>query len=233
MNLIKVFIADDHKLFRAGVIELLREESGLDVVGEASEGEDVLKRIASWKPDIVLMDIDFGPGKEDKGIHLTQQITDAYEGSLKVIMLTMHDEPEYLVQAFEAGAKGYVLKESDPSKLIDTIRDVHKDGVILSPQQANKIMERFQRLRQEKLSNELAELTEREKEILHWVSKGASNQEIADTLDISEKTVRNRLSVIFGKLHVNNRTQAAQYASKLGLDSRTESDIQGSTNQRN
>ncbi len=221
MTKIKVFIADDHKLFRAGVIELLRDETGLDVVGEASNGEDALKQIISWKPDIVLMDIDFGPGKEDEGIRLTQQITDIFEDNLRVIMLTMHDEPEYLVQAFEAGAKGYVLKEADPEKLMNTIREVHSGGVILSPQQADKIMKRFQRLRKDKISNELGELTEREREILHWVIKGASNQEIADTLGISEKTVRNRLSVIFSKLHVNNRTQAAQYAAKLGLDSKS------------
>jgi len=218
MKKIKVFIADDHKLFRAGLIELLKDQDGIDVVGEASDGEEALKQIAQWTPDIVLMDIDFGPTKEDQGIQATKRLTQQYGDRVRVIMLTMHDEPEFLIKAFEAGARGYVLKESDPVKMLETVREVHHGGVILSPLQAQKIMERFQRLRQNKLQAELADLTEREKEILSLVGQGASNHHIAAELGISEKTVRNRLSVVFGKLHVNNRTQAAQYATKLGLN---------------
>lgn len=217
MNRIKVFIADDHKLFRAGVIELLKDEADLEVVGDASTVDDALKQISDWMPDVVLMDIDFGPGREDEGVRAAQRLSQQYGPQLQVIMLTMHDEPELLVRAFEAGAKGYILKESDPAKLISTVREVHRGGVILSPKQAEKVIASFQRLRQDKLSTELANLTEREKDILGWVAQGASNQQIADALGISEKTVRNRLSVVFGKLHVNNRTQAARFADKWGL----------------
>jgi DNA-binding NarL/FixJ family response regulator len=218
MKKIKVFIADDHKLFRAGVAELLKDEPDIDVLGQSSDGEDALKQIKSWPPDIVLMDIDFGPGKEDEGIVLTQELSEHFGDQLKIIMLTMHDEPAFLIKSFEAGAKGYILKESSPEKMISTIREVHSGGVILSPLQASKIIEQFQHLKQAKTSHELASLTEREKEILRSVGKGASNLEIASELNISEKTVRNRLSQIFSKLHVNNRTQAAQVAEKLGLD---------------
>jgi len=217
MSIMKVFIADDHKLFRAGLIELLKDQQDIEVIGHASDGEEAWQHIAAWPPDIVLMDIDFGPTKEDQGIKIVQRITERFGDQVKVIMLTMHDEPEFLVQAFEAGAKGYVLKESEPVKMMQTLRQVHQGGVVLSPQQATKVMERFHRLKRERLQTELAELTEREKDILSLVAQGASNQQIAAQLGLSEKTVRNRLSVVFSKLHVNNRTQAAQYASKLGL----------------
>lgn len=223
MSKIKVLIADDHKLFRAGLIELLKDEGDMDVIGECADAEDALKQITSWPPDIVLMDIDFGSTREDEGIRATQRIAERFGDQVKVIMLTMHDDPEFLVQAFEAGAKGYVLKESEPAKMMETLRQVHQGGVVLSPQQATSVMERFHRLKRERQQTELAELTEREREILSLVAQGASNQQIADQLGLSDKTVRNRLSVVFSKLHVNNRTQAAQRASKLGLVSQDSS----------
>jgi len=217
MNSIKVFIADDHRLFRAGLIELLKEREGVVVVGEAANGSQALERVAQWLPDVVLMDIDFGSGREDKGIQLTQHIAQHYGDRVRVIVLTMHDEPEFLLKAFEAGARGYVLKEAEPDKVLETIREVHRGGVVLSPQQAKKVVERVRRLRQEKVDQTLAHLTTREKDILRWVARGASNDDIASELGLSEKTVRNRLSLIFSKLQVSNRTQAAQRAAKLGL----------------
>jgi len=217
MKSIKVFVADDHKLFREALIELLKDQAHIDVVGDASNGEQALSRIADYRPDIVLMDIDFGADKDFEGITTTQRIVERYGDQIRVIMLTMHNEPEFLVKAFEAGAKGYVLKESNAQQMLQTIREVYQGNVILSPNQATKIMERFHSLRKEKLETELAHLTEREKDILKLVSQGATNREIADELKLSTQTVRNRLSQVFSKLHVNNRTQAAQYASKLGL----------------
>lgn len=220
MSKIKVFIADDHKLFRAGLIELLKDEDDIDVIGDSASADEAVEQISAWLPDVVLMDIDFGPAKEDQGIEITQRIAEHFGDQVKVIMLTMHDEPEFLVRAFEAGAKGYVLKESEPAKMIQTLREVYQGGVVLSSQQAAKVIDRFQQLKRERLQLELAELTEREKDILGLVAQGASNLQIAAELDLSEKTVRNRLSVVFSKLHVNNRTQAAQRASKLGLISK-------------
>ncbi len=217
MSRIKVFIADDHQLFRAGVIELLKDEPDLDVVGEAADADDALKQIVSWRPHVVLMDIDFGPGREDAGVRAAERLVRQHGDAVRVVMLTMHDEPELLVRAFEAGAKGYILKESDPGTLVETVRQVHAGGVVLSPLQAEKVVARFRRLRRDRLDGELAQLTEREKDILIQVAQGASNRHIAEALGISEKTVRNRLSVVFSKLHVNNRTQAARYADKLGL----------------
>lgn len=219
MTRIKVFVADDHKLFREALIELLKEQEDIQVIGDASAGEQAIQRIAERVPDIVLMDIDFGASKEYEGIEATQRVVDQYGDRVRVIMLTMHNEPEFLVKAFEAGAKGYVLKESDSKKLLQTIREVHQGHVILSPKQASKIMERFHTMRQEKMEVELAHLTSREKDILKLLVTGATNQQIASQLNLSVQTVRNRLSQIFSKLHVNNRTKAAQYAAKLGLTS--------------
>lgn len=196
MNKIRVFIADDHRLFRTGLIELLKDQGEIEVVGEASDGEQTLKQIAQWPPDIVLMDIDFGPTKEDEGIRTTERIVNKYGDQVRVIMLTMHDEPEFLVKAFEVGARGYVLKESEPSKMLTIIREVYEGGVILAPKQAKKIMDQFRRLKQDRLQTKLAELTQREKDILKLVSQGSSNQEIASGLGLSEKTIRNRLSLI-------------------------------------
>lgn len=214
---IRVFIADDHKLFRAGLIELFRERDDLEVVGESADGQEAVRLVAECLPDVVLMDIDFGPTRERGGIDATRRIARQHGDKVRVVMLTMHADDENVVRAFESGAKGYVLKESDPDRLIQTIREVHQGGVILSPQQAQKVLERFRRWRQAQLDEDLAHLTEREKQILQLVAQGAGNEEIAARLGISEKTVRNRLSVIFDKLHVNNRTQAARYAMRLGL----------------
>jgi len=214
---IKVFVADDHRLFREALLELLKAQDDIHVVGEASNGAQALREIERATPDIVLMDIDFGADKETEGIETTRQIAQQHGERVRVIMLTMHNEPDLVVKAFEAGARGYILKESDSKTMLSTIRDVHRGHVILSPIQATKVMERFQSIRQEKLALELAHLTEREKEILALVAQGLTNQQVAERLSISVQTVRNRLSVVFGKLHVNNRTQAAQYAAKLGL----------------
>jgi DNA-binding NarL/FixJ family response regulator len=219
---IRVFIADDHRLFRAGLIELLRSREGLEIVGEAADGREACRLVAEVLPDVVLMDIDFGPTREREGIDAARRIAERHGDRVKVIMLTMHGEDENVVRAFEAGAKGYVLKEADPDRLLRTIREVYEGGVILSPQQAEKVLERFRQWRQARRDEDLAYLTEREKEILQLVAQGASNEEIAARLGISEKTVRNRLSVIFDKLHVNNRTQAARYALRLGLISADE-----------
>lgn len=217
MKTIRILIADDHRLFRAGIAEVLREHHEFEVVGEASTGEDAIEKVKNLSPDIVLMDIDFGDLRETQGITATQKITEQYGDGVHVIMLTMHDEKELLIEAFDAGARGYLLKDADPRQMIDTIEAVHHGGVILTPEQASNVMERFQRSRQTEIDQLIESLTAREREILQLVAEGANNAQIADELDLSEKTIRNRLSGVFSKLHVNNRVQAARLASELGL----------------
>lgn len=218
MNDIKVLVVDDHQLFRVGMVEFLKDQRRIRVVGEADGEEEALRCISDTLPDIVLMDIDFGPTREMEGLSATKRITETYADLVKVIMLTMHDNEDIIFDAIESGARGYVLKDADQETLLQTIISVEQGGVILSPTQAEKILKKYRYSMRSELDQELSALTEREKEILKLVATGASNEEIASSLSIAEKTVRNRLSTIFSKLHVNNRTQAAQYATKLGLD---------------
>ncbi len=217
MNPIKIFIADDHNLFRAGLIELLQEEEDFLIVGETSNEKEVYQSIIDTNPDVVLMDIDFGHNKEYAGIDVTEKITLEQDSQISIIMLTMHDEDSFVIKAFEAGAKGYVLKRSDPKTLMKTIRDVAKGGVILTSQQAEKVLNRFRQLRRHEIDEPFVHLTDGERKILQLVAEGITNPEIAEKLGVSKNTIRNRLALIFTKLHVNNRTQAAQMATKYDL----------------
>ena len=133
-------------------------------------------------------------------------------------MLTMERQDEYLFEAIQAGANGYLLKNANSGELLDAIRAVASGEATLNPAMARSVLEEFRRLTEpESQESPYERLTEREKDILSLLSRGATNHEIAEQLGISEKTVRNRLSVIFDKLHINNRTQAALYALKRGL----------------
>ncbi len=215
MRRIRLLIADDHTLVRQALAELFKLQEDLVVVGEAADGEEAFAKAGSLSPDIVLMDIAMPPG-QDGGVHATRRITEKYP-QIRVVVLTMHTEDEYLFEAIKSGAKGYVLKNADSRELLKTIRAVHQGEVRLNPSMAPKILEEFRRLSTKRADSDFIHLTEREKEILKLVAKGASNKEIAKELNLEEKTVRNRLSVIFDKLHINNRTQAALYALREGL----------------
>ena len=139
MEKISVLIVDDHKLFRSGLAELLKDQDEIRIAGEASNGEEALRIIEQFPPDIVLMDIDFGVGREQEGIVTTQRILELFPDQVQVIMLTMHGDSDYIFHAFEAGARGYILKDSDQEVLMKTIRSVHDGGVILTPMQAEKV----------------------------------------------------------------------------------------------
>jgi DNA-binding NarL/FixJ family response regulator len=187
----------------------------MTVVGQASNAEEAVEHSRRLAPDVVLMDIHMPHGKE--GIEATRRITE-HNPKTKVIMLTMERQDEYLFEAIKAGAQGYLLKNVNSDELLNAIRAVAGGEATLNPALARKMLEEFRRLT-ERQAHECSyeSLTDREKDILSLLSQGASNQEIAQRLGISEKTVRNRLSVIFSKLHINNRTQAALYALKQGL----------------
>lgn len=210
-----MLIADDHTLVRQGLAELFKLQEDLLVVGEAADGKETFAKAGSLSPDIVLMDLAMPPGT-DGGVQATRDITEKYP-QIRVVVLTMHAEDDYLLEAIKAGAKGYVLKNADSRELLKTIRAVHKGDVRLNPSMAPKILEEFRRLSAKRTDSDFIHLTDREKEILRLVAQGASNKEIAKALSIEEKTVRNRLSLIFDKLHINNRTQAALYALREGL----------------
>ncbi len=220
MSRIRVLIVDDHVLVSQALAELLRLQEDMLVVGQAHDGEQAVKLARSLNPDIVLMDIEMA-GQPDAGVKATQHITAQYPQT-RVVMLTIHTEEEFLFEAIKAGARGYVLKNAAAAELLETIRAVHRGEAQLNPTMALKMLEEFRKLSavRSRPEAEYIHLTEREKEILSLLAQGATNPEIAQRLKIAEKTVRNRLSIIFDKLHINNRTQAALFAIREGLSPR-------------
>lgn len=213
--MIRVLLADDHAMFRQGLKSLLESEPDIRVIGEANSGRDAVRYAADTKPDVIVMDIQM---PELDGVKATQSILEINPNA-NVIILTMYRQDSYVFEAVKAGARGYLLKDVDATVLIDAIRRVTEGETLLDPEMAQSVLEDF-RVKKESLPDEKrGDLTEREAAILRLLAQGSSNQEIALKLNISEKTVRNRLSEIFAKLQLNNRTQAALYAIREGLAS--------------
>jgi two-component system, NarL family, response regulator LiaR len=213
--MIRILLADDHALFRQGLKSLLETEDDLRVIGEAQTGREAVRYAADTKPDVILMDIQM---PELDGVKATQSILEINPNA-NVIILTMYRQDSYVFEAVKAGARGYLLKDVDSTALIAAIHQIYEGGTLLDPEMAKNVLEDF-RVKKESLPDEnRGDLTEREAAILRLLAQGSSNQEIALKLNISEKTVRNRLSEIFAKLQLNNRTQAALYAIREGLAS--------------
>jgi len=211
---IRVLLADDHDLFRQGVRRLLEGAADVEVIGEARTGEEAVRLVEDLIPDIVLLDITM-PGLS--GIDAARLIKTASPRT-GLIMLTVHADEEFLFEAIKAGAMGYLLKDASPDELVRAIRLIYGGEGLLAPSMAAKVMREFARTRDAKeLAGVLNPLTPREIEILQHVAEGLANKEIAHKLSISERTVKNHLSNIMEKLHVNSRTQAAVYALRSGL----------------
>ncbi|MBI2846221.1 MAG: response regulator transcription factor [Chloroflexi bacterium] len=211
--MIRILLADDHTLFRQGLRQILEAEEGMEVVGEASDGTEAVQRAWQLEPDVILMDIQMP--KMD-GVEATRQIAGRSPKS-RVIVLTMYRQDKYLFDAIKAGAQGYLLKDAESAEVTSAIRQVYQGEAIIDPGLAAKMIDEFKRLEKEARPQELQELSPQEMEILERVAEGKSNAEIANQLYLSEKTVRNRLTVIYEKLQVNNRTQAALLARQAGL----------------
>lgn len=210
--MIRVLLVDDHALFRQGLRSLLESE-GMRVIGAAANGREALRFAADTHPDVILMDIQM---PELDGVKATQNILEI-DPCAKVIMITMYRQDRYVFEAVKAGARGYVLKDADSGTLLDAIRRVAAGEALLSPDLAQNVLDDFRDKREELPQEKHNDLNERETMILKLLAQGFSNQDIALRLDISEKTVRNRLSEIFTKLQLNNRTQAALYAIREGI----------------
>ncbi len=212
-----MLLCDDHAMFRQGLRSILEIEQSLRVIGEAATGREAVRYALETRPDVVLMDIQM---PELDGVAATKEIL-AEDGDAKVIILTMYRQDHYVFEAIKAGARGYLLKDADANDLIDAIRRVGEGETLLNAELAASILDEFRKVEMlpEHPEHTLSELTEREADILRLVARGTSNQEIAEALAVSEKTVRNRLSEIFSKLRLNNRTQAALYALREGLAS--------------
>lgn len=208
---VKVMLADDHILIREGIRQLLEYDSSIEVVGEASNGEQCLKMISEVKPQVLLLDINM-PVKN--GIEVLQEIRNK-KIHVKVLILTVHNEIDYLLKAMDIGVDGYILKESDFMELKKAIDTVISGETYIQPNLIPVLNSRM--VSRDKDKGKIEELTKREKEVLIEVANGKFNKEIADDLKISERTVKNHISSIFKKIDVSDRTQAAVFAIKNDL----------------
>ncbi|TVY05551.1 response regulator [Paenibacillus cremeus] len=208
---IKVLLVDDHEMVRIGLAAVLSTEDDIEVVGEASSGQEGIRLALEYKPDVVLMDLVM-EGMD--GIETTRRLL-AQHPNCKVIVLTSFIDDEKIYPVIEAGAFSYLLKTSRAAEIAQAIRSAMKGQSVLESQVASKLMNRFRQPKQ--IAQPHEELTEREMEVLRLIAAGKSNQDVADELFIGVKTVKFHVTNILAKLGVEDRTQAAIYAFKHGL----------------
>lgn len=207
---VRVVIVDDHVMVREGIKQLLEMDGDIMVVGEASDGEEGLRVMEQTDPDVMLLDVNM---PKMNGLEVLQKIK---ESGIKrnVLILTIHNEVEYLLRAVEIGVSGYVLKDSELAVLRKAIFTVYEGNTYIQPSLVPLLQQNLS-LNDEKVNEE--GLTKREMQVLKLIAEGLYNKEIADRLTISEKTVKNHVSNIFRKIEVSDRTQAAVYAIKNGF----------------
>jgi DNA-binding NarL/FixJ family response regulator len=221
---VRVLIVDDHALIREGLSQLFALEDDIEVVGEAMDGFTALEQVRRLHPDVVLMDIHL-PVVD--GISMTRQITQQFP-TTAVIMLTMHRHNQQVVEAMRNGARGYLLKTASARDVAQAIRMVHAGGIAIAPSLTGVLVNELRRQPDAGVANpnanalitngqHVAQLSEKEIEIIRYLASGMSNREIAERLSYSEKTVKNYLSIIFQKLHLRDRTQVAIFALRQGL----------------
>jgi NarL family two-component system response regulator LiaR len=210
---IRILIADDHAIVREGLRWLIDTEPGIELVGEAADGVEAVLKARSLQPDVILLDLVM-PRKD--GIEAIAEIK-RENPEARILVLTSFAEDDKVFPAIQAGALGYLLKDSSPQELLKAIREVYQGESSLHPTIARKLIGELNRPSDLPATEE--PLTEREVEVLSLVARGLSNQEIAERLVVSERTVRSHVSNILGKLHLANRTQAALYAVREGLAS--------------
>jgi two-component system nitrate/nitrite response regulator NarL len=210
----RLLLVDDHALFREGLAGLFAYQDDFVVVGEASDAESALRKVAEVRPDIVLMDIDM-PGED--GIATTRRIKSDFP-DVTVVMLTVHDATDKLLEAIKAGAQGYLVKNIRSSELLEQLRGLRQGEAAITRRMAARILEEFRHSQPtpEPRAESTNDLTPRELEVLELVADRLSNKEIAGRLVISEHTVKNHLKNILGKLHLRSRRQAADYGLARG-----------------
>lgn len=220
---IKVLIVDDHRLFRQGLRRVLELDREVQVIGEAHNGLVAQELAFKTRPDIGLMDLNM-PTLD--GVAATEAIL-RHMPEVGVIVLTMFDEDHLVSQAMRAGARGYLLKDADAKEVLDAIHAVHQGGSRMDSSVTAKLLGEFRRMaRSPKSSEGSSDLTEKERAMLQMLAEGLSNKEIAQRLNYAQSTVKNRLSIIFEKLGVSDRTQAAIYAITHGIASPTKAPLQ-------
>ncbi|HLR52095.1 MAG TPA: response regulator transcription factor [Candidatus Avamphibacillus sp.] len=219
---INIALIDDHKLFREGVKRILEYEPEFSIVAEGDDGSATMDIVKEYRPDVVLMDINM---PDMNGVQATSNLVKSYPRT-KVIILSIHDDESYVTHALKTGAQGYLLKEMDADSLIEAIKVVHEGGSYLHPKITHNLVREYRRLAKESVPNvvngtieyrkPLHLLTKRECEVLQLMSEGRSNRAVAESLYISEKTVKNHVSNILQKMGATDRTQAVISAIKKG-----------------
>lgn len=211
---VRVLVVDDHTLVRRGVVDVLSDEPGFVVVGEADDGAEALSRASELRPDVILMDL-YMPRLS--GLEATRQIKAALPET-RIVVLTVSEEEHDLFEAVKAGAEGYLLKNVEPGTLRATLRGAARGEAYVTPLMASKILHEFTRQSQPTAERSPgAALTAREGDVLRLLTRGAVNKEIASALSISVNTVKNHLRHIMEKLHLENRVQVVSYALREGL----------------
>ncbi|MBA7625348.1 Transcriptional regulatory protein DegU [subsurface metagenome] len=217
MEPVRVLVVDDHALFRRGIVTVLANQKNISVVGEAVNGLEAIDKAEELVPDVIVMDLNM---PQCSGLEATQALQ-AKMPQVNILVLTVSDNEADLFHAIKFGATGYILKNTEPEELVQAIHHIAQGGVIVSPMMAAKLLAEFRGLGTDAMVKKTAEeednLSPREDEVLRLVSQGATNKEIADSLFISENTVKTHLRNIMDKLHLANRSQAAAYAVKRGL----------------
>jgi len=213
MSTIKILIADDHAVVRDGTRQILEQEKDMEVIAEAADGAEAIKLAGSTRPDVAIIDIAM-PGVD--GIEATRQIKSLYP-QIAVLILSAYDDDQFIFSLLEAGAAGYLLKSVRGRELIDAVRQVHAGESVLHPAIARKVLNRFVPASGKAPGQKSTEvLSDREIEVLKYATRGLSNQNIADELCLSLRTVQAHLGHIFNKLQVSSRTEAVVRALKEG-----------------
>lgn len=216
MRRIRVLVADDHTIVRQGLLALLNEQPDIEVVAEAEDGRDALKKVEKLTPDVVILDVGM---PRLNGMEAARQIK-RQNPAIKILMLTMHSDEEYIFQTLKAGASGYLLKDAAATELITAIHSVYSGQSYLSPSVSHRVIENYVR-RSDPLPSEDSGtyelLTEREREVLQLVAEGKTNREIAELLNISIKTVDNHRTNLMNKLDIHDRAGLIRYAIKKGI----------------
>ena len=211
MDTIKVLIVDDHAVVRDGLISMLGREKDFTVVGEAQNGLEAVENAQVLEPDVILMDLRM---PELDGVEAMHRIR-SQNPAARFIVLTTYDTDEYIFDAIEAGAKGYLLKDASREELFSAVRAVQRGESLIQPGIAARILDRFTQLSSQATSTSL--LSGREVEVLQLMAKGSANKEIGASLSISESTVKTHVANIFQKLNVNDRTDAVTQALQKGI----------------
>lgn len=205
---VRILVADDHPIVREGLVAILDTQEDFEVIGEAGSGREAIERMDESAPDVLLLDLEM---PDLDGLAVLQHLRD-HESPVRAIVFTVFDTDDRILSAVRTGAKGYLLKGAPREQIFNAVRIVSQGGSLLEPVVASKLMEHVNRTR-----NDPDALTPRELEVLPLLAQGLLNKEIADRLDITERTVKFHVSSILGKLGAGNRTEAVSIAAQRGL----------------